>query len=302
MTNNLSLLFKKYSVPAIFLILGLVVLSIGLTSEQGTMFILSAVMMFIAGGMSIAFSTGKFKRGLMMIFGSLAGIAAIFMFYTSWKSVADTQAHQKSFNNLKTEAQQNLSDIRYIQKTYFEKEGRYLQNWDELIDFINNGTVDKVDATGIVPSKPLIREEEKFLYNDNRPLDDNMTEVEAYRLSKWTEGPRYNELFKGFVRDTVSIPIMDYKFKTQSYVESREKLGLGAFNPSKLPFIPHTEDKEKWNLETKEGVIVGDDTLTVIRVAGILPYTFIENEPESRREEMYFGSLNTSNLGGSWEE
>lgn len=302
MTNNLTLLFKKYSVPAIFLILGLLVLYVGLTSKQGTVFILSAVMMFIAGAMSVAFSSGKFKRGIMIVFGVLAGVAAIVIFATSWKSVAGTKKHQRSYNFMVAEAQQNLSDVRYIQKTHFEQKGTYLKTWDELIDYANNGTVDQVEALGIVPSRALTRPEEVFLYNENRPLDNNITEIEAYRLSKWKEGPNYVRDFKGFKRDTNSVPILDYKFKTPSYIESREKIGLGDFNASLLPFVPDTDKKEKWNLEIKDDVIVGEDTVSVIKVSGKLPYTFIEGEPESRREEMYFGSLTSNNLGGSWEE
>lgn len=302
MTNNLSLIFKKYSVPVLFLIMGGLVLYIGLTSEQSTLFLLSSVMMFLAGGLSIAFSSGKLKRGVLLVFGVLAGITSLLVLYIAGKSVSDTQKHQKAYDFMVVKAQQNLSDIRYIQKTYFEKEGKYLQTWEELTDFVNNGTVDKVIAEGTVPNVRLIREEEKFLYNDNRPLDNNMTEVEAFRLSKWKEGPRYNEFFKGFRRDTVKEPILDYKFKTQSYLESREKLGLEAFEAENLAFIPDTENKEKWDLITKDDVVIGNDTVSVVRVEGTLPYTRIEGEPASKREKVYFGSLINNNLGGSWEE
>ncbi|MFT6244570.1 MAG: hypothetical protein ACJAXI_001338 [Crocinitomicaceae bacterium] len=51
----------------------------------------------------------------------------------------------------------------------------------------------------IVPDHPSLRitpEEREYLYNDNRPINKNMTADEAIRLSQWKEGPRYDEYFK----------------------------------------------------------------------------------------------------------
>lgn len=59
-------------------------------------------------------------------------------------------------------------------------------------------------SEGAVPACKITREEREYLYNDNRPIDRQMTEEEAIRLSKWKEGPRYDEYFKGFRRDNIS--------------------------------------------------------------------------------------------------
>lgn len=48
----------------------------------------------------------------------------------------------------------------------------------------------------IHPSEKMTPAERDYLYGDNRPIDAQMTAEEAIRLSKWEEGPRYDEYFK----------------------------------------------------------------------------------------------------------
>ena len=69
MTNNFSVLFKKYSVPVLLLVLGLTLLIVGVLNSQGTSFMLSSVLMFIAGGLSLLYSSGKMKTMFLVIFG-----------------------------------------------------------------------------------------------------------------------------------------------------------------------------------------------------------------------------------------
>jgi hypothetical protein len=294
MTNKFSVLFKKYSVPVLLLALGITLLIIGITKEQGPMFMLSSVLMFIAGGLSLLYSSGKMKTLFLVIFGALAGIAGIVMLSFSWTEVS-TEIRTQNRNELLTKtAKQNLEDVIYIQKEYQEKNGVYAGTWDEVTDFVKTGTVDYVFSEGSVPNRKITPEERKFLYNDNRPIDFKMTEDEAYRLSKWGDNPLKKD-FEGFRRDTVQVSLLKSKFQSRSYLEARTISGLGPFYPDSLRYIPMTKGKEEWSLATVDSLLTPDSTYApAIEVTGTLPFI---------KEKMSFGSLTSpKELNGSWED
>ncbi len=301
MTSKLSVLLKKYSVPTLFFVLGFLMLIIGITNGQGTMFMMAAVLMFIAGGLSIVYSMGSFKSNLVYIIGIVAGVAALFTLYMSGKSVNDTTTYNRNYKMCKSLAKQNLEDIRYIQKAYAEKNGVYISNWEDLVDYTKNGTVPFVDAQGIVPSRKITLEENKYLYTGNPPIDNNMTEEEAYRLSLWKDGPNWEKDFNGFKRDTIQVSLLKSKFQSKSYIESRDKAGFYKFNADSLPIIPYTNGKERWKLETKDSIKVGEAVLPAIYVYGKIPFASIKGK-DNDTEEMFFGSLTTNDTSGSWEE
>ena len=294
MTNNFSVLFKKYSVPVLLLVLGLTLLIVGISKNQGASFMLSAVLMFVAGGLSLLYSSGKMKTTFLMIFGILAGIAGIIMLSISWNEVSTEIKTQERNDITEKTAKQNLEDIIYIQKQYQDRNGIYAGTWDEMTDFINNGTVDYVISEGSVPGRKFDADERKYLYNDNRPIDVNMTEAEAYLLSKWKDNPNAAD-FKGFKRDTNQVSLLKSKFESRSYLEARKLSGVGEFYPDSLRYIPFTKGKREWNLQTKDSLDVGDgQTAPAIKVNGTLPFT---------KSKMSFGSLTSPNdLSGSWED
>lgn len=300
MTNNLSMLLKKYSVPALFFIVGLVLLIVGITKEQDGMFMMASVLLFIAGGLSVLFSSGNFKSGILYIFGIAAGIAGIFTIVMSYKSVEDTSTYNNNYVKCKSLSKQNLEDVRYIQKAYADKNGKYIGDWDSVEDFVKNGTVPFVEQQGVVPNRKITSEENKFLYTGNPPIDNNMTEDEAYRLSKWAAGPNYQADFSNFRRDTIQVGLMKYKFDGKSYKASRVKAGFGPFNVDSLKYIPFTGGRETWKLEVLDSVRMGETVFPAIKVSGEIPFASIKGK-NGDKEEVYFGSLKTSDTEGSWE-
>ena len=300
MTSNLSVLLKKYSVPLIFFILGLFILIFGAMNGQGTMFMMASVLMFIAGGLSIVYSTGSIKSGMVYVFGIAAGIAGVITLVMSYQSVKDTATYNENYKKCKSQAKQNLEDIRFIQKAYASENGKYIADWSELIDFAKNGTIPFVDAQGVVPSRKITPEENKFLYTNNPPIDNNMTEKEAFLLSKWQEGPNWEKDFKTFKRDTIQVSLYKTKFQGKAYMASREKAGFKPFSADSLPYIPFTGGRQKWTLEVKDSVQVGEAFAPAIKVSGMIPFADIQGKNDDQ-EEMYFGTLTTNDTSGSWE-
>lgn len=275
-------------------------LVIGVSQNQGSTFMMAAVLMFVAGLLSIAYSSGKVKAGIIYILGGVAGIAAAITLYMSYASVEETATYNENYKKCKSLAKQNLEDIRYIQKAYADANGKYADNWQDVVDFAKNGTIPFVEAEGVVPSRKITIEENKFLYTNNPPIDNNMTDDEAYRLSKWKEGPNWEKDFKNFKRDTVQVSLLKTKFQSKAYTESRKKAGFYKFSADSLPYIPFTASKEKWTLETKDSVQVGEAVLPAIKVSGMIPFASVKGKNDDK-EEMFFGSLTTNDTSGSWE-
>ena len=125
MTSNLSVLLKKYSIPALFFVLGIMMLVVGVSKNQGSMFMTAAGLMFVAGVLSIGYSSGKLKSGMVYILGIGAGIAAAVTLYYSYLSVEETATYNKNYVKCKSIAKQNLEDIRFVQKAYADANGKY---------------------------------------------------------------------------------------------------------------------------------------------------------------------------------
>lgn len=297
--NNIGLYIRKYSVPAIFTIVGLIVLIFGFINDQSGSFIFSAAMMLVAGILSGLFSMGKLRPPVVIGTGIVFGLVSLVLIFLSYQGVSTTIKTQNDGELCFEMAKQNLTDIRFLQKTYKEQNGKYLEDWDELIDFAENGTMPSLVSQGSVPKVKITAEERDYLYGDKRAIDNVMTEDEAYRLSKWKEGPRYDSLFSGFVRDTIPVSIMKTKFQNRAYRDSREKADLGTFNPKDLPYIPFTNKKKKWTIQVVDSVSVGEIKGPALLVSGKLPFTEMGS---SEAIKMSFGSLTTFDLDGSWEK
>jgi len=294
MNSNLSVLLKKFAVPAIFIVVGLAVLVFGFNTNQDSTFKLSSIFLFIGGLLSLLYSSGKVKSSVINIIGAITAVIAIVILYMSFSSVSNTQKYMNDYRLMMSKAEQNLSDVRFIQKLHASEKGRYAATWEEFIAFAKTATMDYVDAVGVVPARKMTPEESRYVYKDNRPIDKSMTEEEALILSKWANCP--SDL-KGFKRDTLKVNLLKTKFGSSSYLESRNIAGIGEFNVDSLPVIPLTSTK--WKLEVRDSVVNGAEKSPAIKVSGTLPLTEVQGS--KKKEQMFFGSTTSNDTGGSWE-
>ncbi|MFN5911987.1 MAG: hypothetical protein ACK45H_11670 [Bacteroidota bacterium] len=301
MFSNLPLYFKKFSVPVLFFIMGLLLLFAGIKGEQNSMFLLSSLMMFLAGALSIVYSSGVLSIKVLYILGASAGAASLVIFVLSYNSVDETATYNKNYALCRGKSIANLEDIRYIQKAHAERFGRYAKTWEELVAYTKTGTVPFVVSEGVVPGRKITEAERDYLiqfglYKANQAIDFNMTEKEAYYLSKWANSP---EDLKGFKRDTVQRSLLEMRFKNKAYVDGRMKAGYGKFYPDSLPYVPLSGASRKWKLETVDSLQIGEDKLPAMKVSGKIPFAKIQGKAD---EELWMGSLTAPDIIGSWEE
>lgn len=294
--NNLGFIFKRYSVPGIFFAIGITMILVGVPSKQSPMWFIASFMTLVAGIFSMAFSGGFLKEKSSKLVGLVLGVASFIALGLSWNSIEQTSTHNKMYKHSFEVIKQNLDDIRTAQKAYREIHGVYAPNWEKLEGFIKNGMTPEVITKGVVPARKLTPGENMFIYKDNRAIDNNMTEEEAYKLSKSVICPAD---LKNFKRDTIMVSFYQKTFLNKTYIERRNKNNFGKFHIDSLRYIPFTNGKEKFTIATVDSLLVGSEKLPALEVKGKLPYAKVYGS--SAREDIYFGSLTLPELSGSWE-
>ncbi|MBM3452399.1 MAG: hypothetical protein FJX84_04555 [Bacteroidetes bacterium] len=297
MTNN-SVLLKKFSIPILFLILGLVMLIFGIKEKQNLIFNISSLLLLGSAVLSLLYSWGGLSRKIFILTGVIAGILSLALLFLSWQSVADTQNYNSNYKLSKSLAISNLNDLRTIQMEYLKTNKKYASTIEELKEFLKTATTDSVATQGTVPSRKITVAERDFLYNDNRAIDNNMTLIEAYRLSKSTNCPAD---LKDFKYDTLRTSLLGAKFTwNKSYKESRAKSGFYKFNVDSLFVIPFTGGKEKWKFEVAT-VKKGKDDVPVMRISGNIPFAAVQGK---KNELLFVGKLDVPEATpiGSWED
>ena len=295
--SNISLLLKKYSVPTLFAVLGLALIITGFTTEQNLTFIVAAFLILITALISFLNVSGRLSASLTLIIGLCSCGCSLIIMSISFFSVSNTIEYQENYRNCKELSRLNLSDLRTAQKAHFEQYKTYAGDWETIINFIENGTVNSVISEGSVPSRKITDAERNFIYRDNRPIDNNMNEFEAYKLSKSKICPVD---LKDFKRDTVKVSFIKTTFtENRSYLKERLDNELGAFDAKALRYIPFTDNKKEWIIKSDK-IIIGIDSIATVRVEGFIPFTKIKGQ--KTKELIYFGKLEMSDLSGSWEE
>lgn len=294
---NISVILKRYSVPAIFLVLGIMIMAIAFKGNQTMEFKLSGVLILVGAIISLLSSSSLINALTAKIIGGISLVTSGLLLFYSYQSVDETMEYQASYKSCKALSIRNLSDIRTAQKAYYENYNTFAKSWDELENFINSGTVSTVVAEGEKPSRRITEAERNFLYKDARAIDNNMTDIEAYKLSISKICP---DDLKGFKRDTVKLSFLKTTFTENiGYVKERRENGLGKFSIEDLKYIPFTNNKSAWEIATDK-VVVGIDSVSTLRIEGIIPFTKIVGS--KNKESMFIGKLEMNDLSGSWEE
>ena len=300
--QNFSVLLKKYSVPFLFSALGIVLIVVSLVTEQPFEFILASIIILICSVFLFLTVSGSVSNKITNMIGGVSLVLAAYAFYTALSSVGSSIQHNNDYALMKGLAIQNLKDVQTAQKEYEKKYGVFAADWNTIINFIENDSIADIVRKGSVPNRKITEKERDYLiqfglYKKGQAIDNKMTDLEAFYLSKSDICPPELATFK---RDTVMVSFIETTFtKNRGYLTEREQNNYGEFNAKKLRYIPFTNDKVEWNIDTVMKPS-GTDTVCFFRLEGILPIP--ENEGAKADEIMALGSLLEFNLSGSWED
>jgi hypothetical protein len=281
---------------------GIVLLVVSFTTEQPKEFTFAAFIIFFTSILLFLSVSGKVSNKITNIIGLISFVLAGTTLYFALDTVEETVAHQNSYKQMKSLSIRNLKDVQTAQKDYKSKYKTYASDWETLIYFIENDSIPTIERTGSVPNRKITEAERDYLipfglYKRNQAIDNKMTEEEAYYLSKSDKCPPELVTFK---RDTINISFIETMFTRNSgYITERKQNNFGKFSAQKLKYIPNTNDKKVWAIDTVITTTT-TDTSTYFRLEGVLP--FVENEGSTEKELMTLGSLVDNNLSGSWED
>ncbi|MEX2483737.1 MAG: hypothetical protein WED10_04235, partial [Brumimicrobium sp.] len=259
MNNQFSVIIKRYLIAVLIAILGLVMIIIGLQTEQDALFNIAAVNLFIGGILVLLFSAGILNRKIVFIIGILCIGITVYIGVQSYYSVKDTITHMEQRKDSEKLVRYTLTQVRDIQRAHKDKYGVYAGDWNELLDFFKNDSVVTIEAAGSVPTRTITIKERDELYDDNRAIDRNMTEREAALLVEMGNPDNRQDL-QGFVRDTLLVPYKDEYMSSITRIKERNSLGLGKFSVEELKYIPMTDPKEEWTIETNDRLSYLGDT------------------------------------------
>ena len=302
--QNVSLLLKKYSVPFLFSALGIVLVIVSLTSKQPFEFVLAAVIIFICSIFLFLSVSGKVSNRITGIIGGSCFIIAGYALYSVISTVDKSIEHNNNYALMKGLSIRNLKDIKKAQKEYNKKYNTYASNWNELINFIELDSVARIERKGSIPNRKITEVERDYLiqfglYKKGDAIDNKMSPKEAYFLSKSDICPDELRTFK---MDTIMVSFIETQYtQNNAYLTERKQNNYGEFNAKNLRYIPFTNNKAEWKMDTVMNVSVSD-TVCLFRIEGILPIP--ENEGAKADEIMCLGSIKSRDeqLSGSWED
>ena len=297
MNIDISVLVKKYLIAFFIAVLGLVATFYGLGNNQDQLFIIASINLFLGGVLALLFSAGVLKRNIVLAVGFVCVLVTVFFGYSSVVAVAEAQKHIDDRARSEQLVRYNLAFIRDVQRAHKNEFGEFAATWDELEEFYNEGKITVIDAEKAVPSRPLVKEEIKAIYNDNRAADVNMTEREAALLAA-LGNPSGKEDLDGFKRDTIKKLFREDYMGSLSRIKERQRLGLGAFKVERLKYIPMSDPQTEWTLETRVNVPYAGDTIPTIKVSAEEPVPFLMG---GKKEMVGFGNLSTNSDKATWE-
>lgn len=298
MNNQLAALVKRYMLVSIIVLVGLIMIIVGIRTNQDGLFIMAAINLFVGGILALLFSSGILNQKVVFGIGIICIGLTLYLGIETTESVAATQQHDLDYERSTRLYQYTLTQIRDIQRAYKAKNGVYASTFDELKDFFENDKIQKIESMGSVPSRRLTIQERDALYSDNRALDRNMTEREAALLVAMGNPTNSSDL-TNFRRDTVQIYFKDEFLSSETRKSARKSLGLGEFDIEELRYIPMTDPKEEWTIETRDSVpYLQGDTIATIHVYGREAIPRFEG---GARKIVGFGNLQTNSDKGTWE-
>ncbi|MFK8045930.1 MAG: hypothetical protein AB8B72_10580 [Crocinitomicaceae bacterium] len=258
--NNIKYQLGRFIAPAITIIVGLYLYIKAVTPTvvsqfnpngepylhpaytQGQGFKIAALFFIVVGVIWILYLLNVLKSFVGIAVGLITlGIAGWLLYkdYSIIKKDVDYLARKELVYKV---IKNRLTDLKIAQTEFKGEYGKYTDNMDSLIDYLNNGKTIQYKRAGILPNRPLTREEADFIYGKraNKALDFNITDSEAKALLKMNPVP---EDIVGIVRDTIYVPVLTSVFQEPSYLEQRKKKGIDySFHPDSLRMIPFTNN------------------------------------------------------------
>ncbi len=151
------------------------------------------------------------KKGVKIAIQLVLFLIALVLAYKIYDTIMVPIRFQKQYEYRATVVKQKLEKIRDVEVAFLSKYGHYTADWDSLINFAKNDSIEVIKAFGTVPDS-------------------------IYYMSKSRKEAELKALKLGFItRDTVKIAVRDTLFKEPYDIDT-------------LKYVPFTNLKEVFEI------------------------------------------------------
>jgi type IV secretory pathway VirB3-like protein len=310
--DNIKYNFGKFIGPAVAFIIGLIIYIYSKTQiivdvydpnkkmdlyygyTQESLFGMGGLLLMLIAIVWILFAINVIKSFLILIVTVILIAVGILVLYKDYKIVKeDIDATQRK-NLVMKETKMRLNDIKLAEKEYKREKGVYTASIDTLIEFIKNGKRIDFVRQGPTPNRRPRKYEYDWIYpGQNKPLDNNLTDIEAKALLYFykTKTDSLPQEFVGYVRDTVYVSVFETVFGDDDYVEMRKKQDyMFDFVPDSLRYLPFSGQKSPI-IET-DSITRGEVKISTILIKAI--------HPSYPKDTLKIGSKTENNLKDNW--
>jgi len=299
---------KRFILPAIFLTIGIYLLVVATVPveeqlggadnatvmvNQSSSFLYASLFFLVASVVWILYLFNIIKSIVGYGIGIILVVCSSLLIYADFSNIKATVDFRADFEERDLNIKARMDDIKQAELAYREANGIYTNSIDELIDFVKTGKKMKLNKQGSIPERKISEDEREYLYHDNRPIDNLMTEVEAAHLAL---APNHATDLNGFQRDTNYVPVLEAIFLDEKKMEARDKIGASFdFNVDSLRYVPFSK------------IPVKIDTASIARGDSRVPTIYIEMvHPLSDQliDSVFYsiGKLTENSLRESWKE
>jgi hypothetical protein len=314
---------SKYIVPCIFFVVGIILLITGLTTNaetkvvQSNWFVYAGIVLTLMGFLMGLHIGGFLKKKVALVLVPVLIGLCVWFSYMNYASVKARIDLGNRFDLYEDNVKQALLDIKDIEVTYKKSYYKYTNNQNELLSYLQNGTVRYV--TSLCDERQTPGRRITFPEADSLGYDPN-TEVGNSMMESMDDG----EATKlGLVtRDTVLIPVFDYVFgskdKDGNYgvpfhiCDCPDTNGNFLYDVTVAPVSNPTKRRYAFDMDSLwvkrgkfEGAFelmtadLGDSALAkpVFTVYDSRPF-----DPFTKRDTLRVGKLNKHNTEGNWRD
>lgn len=258
----------KYFVPGLLACLGLVLLIF--SGGQTTGFKLGSIAILVVGVIGTLYVKGTIPVKAQIFVGIFVSVAALLFVYMDYDVIQSKLKYERKVKKIEDHVTQRLKDIRKAQIAYNREHGRYTDNFDTLLHFLNEGEITLIKRLGSLPDSVPTEEMARDL-GIIQKMPKGMTEAQVIE-----EGI--------IVRDTVQADVLSYVFNESDAKTRKTKLYVDS-----LPYVPFAS--HKFEMATAR-----------IDAGGVEQNVFQVIDPKPFAKQYKVGSLTEASTSGNWSE
>lgn len=258
----------KYLFPGLLILLGVTLLII--SSGQTMLYVYGGIGILLVGVLSLLYVKGMVSLKAQLIITVVVGLGAVFFSFMDYEVINDELILAEEREKVKIHVVQRLKDIRQVEVAYLKEKGMYTDNFDTLMDFLDNGRITVIKRLGALPDSVTTEEEARELGLIQK-MPEGITDAQAISMGI-------------IVRDTLLVSAKSIIFDEDDSHGRKSMLYTDS-----LPFVPFSD--HKFIIKT-----------ATVETGGVRQAAILVQDPKPFDKQFKFGSITEASTSGNWTE